>query len=71
MAQHKYSPDGWQGAGTAQIVSFDEAKAARLDRRLAASEHAATQALAGCRAGRTPLNELMRTLIAPFNSDPC
>lgn len=71
MAQHKISPHDGQGVATAQIVDFEAAKAARLSRRQAEHEIAAARALAGVEAEQLSPFELMRALVAPYNSDPC
>ena len=71
MAQHKISPQERHDGASAQIVDFEAAKAARLTRRMVENEVAAARALAGARAGRMSLRELLRALIAPYNSDPC
>jgi len=70
MAQHKISPLVGQDGATAQILDFEAAKAARLARRMATNEVAAARALAGARGGGS-LQELLRTLVAPYNNDPC
>jgi hypothetical protein len=71
MSQHKISPLLGQDGATAQILDFEAAKAARLARRMAASEIAAAQALTGARGGQGSLQDLLRALVAPYNSDPC